>query len=92
MSQFQLLRGTANTIKIIPTFEHVEPHRGIRTDRYKFIDFYLQPEQFELYDLETDPDEKKNLYGTPGHEELGKKLRARLEELRRETAITTNTQ
>ncbi|MBV9766676.1 MAG: sulfatase [Acidobacteriaceae bacterium] len=68
-----------------PDYEHVEPHRGIRTDRYKLIDFYLEPEQFELYDLQTDPEEKNNLYGSPGQEQLGKKLRTRLEELRRET-------
>jgi arylsulfatase A-like enzyme len=68
-----------------PEFEHVEPHRGIRTDRYKLIDFYLEPEQFELYDLQTDPEEKTNLYDKTGYEELGKKLRTRLEELRRET-------
>jgi arylsulfatase A-like enzyme len=68
-----------------PEYEHVEPHRGIRTDRYKLIDFYLQPEQFELYDLQTDPEEKNNLYGRAEHEDLGKRLRARLQELRRET-------
>jgi arylsulfatase A-like enzyme len=68
-----------------PGFENVRPCRGVRTERYKFIHFFLAPEEFELYDLQKDPDEKDNLYGKPGYEELTEQLRARLAELRRET-------
>jgi hypothetical protein len=39
----------------------------------------------ELYDLDSDPAEMRNIHGDPGHEELGRRLAARLEELRRET-------
>jgi arylsulfatase A-like enzyme len=63
----------------------VRKNRGIRTDRYKYIHYYEQPEEFELYDLEKDPLEKVNLYGKPEYAELTKKLRDRLEELRKET-------
>ncbi|HEX3746519.1 MAG TPA: sulfatase [Bryobacteraceae bacterium] len=68
-----------------PDFEHVQPHRGIRTARYKLIDFYLEPEQFELYDLQTDPDEMTNLYGKPEFQQLADTLRGRLAELRKQT-------
>lgn len=68
-----------------PGFENVRPCRGVRTERYKFIHFYLDPEEFELYDLQADPDEKQNLYGKPGYEELIAHLKTRLAELRAET-------
>ncbi len=53
-----------------PGFENVRPCRGVRTKRYKLIDFFLEPQEFELYDLEKDPDEKDNLYGKAGYEQL----------------------
>jgi arylsulfatase A-like enzyme len=64
----------------------VKPCRGIRTERYKLIHFFLSPEEFELYDLQVDPDEEHNLYGHPQYADLAKKLRARLDELRTQTA------
>ena len=53
-----------------PGFENVRPCRGVRTDRYKFIHFFIEPQEFELYDLHTDPDEMNNLYGKPEYAEL----------------------
>ncbi len=71
-----------------PEYEHVAPHRGVRTDRYKFIHYYVPPEEFELYDLQSDPKELHNLYGDPQYAALAKQLRARLDELRKETGDT----
>jgi arylsulfatase A-like enzyme len=68
-----------------PGFENVRPCRGVRTKRYKLIDFFLEPEEFELYDLEKDPDEAHNLYGKPGTEALTAHLKERLAALRAET-------
>jgi arylsulfatase A-like enzyme len=68
-----------------PAYENVRPHRGIRTERYKYIHFFTEPQEYELYDLQTDPDENNNLYGKPGHEALTQQLAQRLEALRRET-------
>lgn len=68
-----------------PASQKVRPHRGVRTERYKFIHYYLEPEEFELYDLQTDPGEKQNLYGRPEWAELTRTLKARLLELRQET-------
>jgi len=40
-------------------------HKGLLRDRYKLIhDLYT--DTYELYDLQTDPTEHMNLYGTPG--------------------------
>lgn len=71
-----------------PGFENVRPCRGVRTERYKLIDFFLEPEEFELYDLKTDPDEANNLYGKPGYEEITAHLKQRMAELRAETHDT----
>ena len=68
-----------------PGFENVRPCRGVRTERYKLIHFFLEPQEFELYDLQTDPDEMNNLYGKPGYEELTADLKGRLAALRAQT-------
>ncbi|MGA9659022.1 MAG: sulfatase [Asticcacaulis sp.] len=68
-----------------PGYENVRPARGVRTERWKYINYFLAPEEFELYDLQNDPTEAHNLYGMPGFEQITETLRNRLEELRRET-------
>jgi len=44
----------------------VFPHYGIRTQRYKLIDYYTVNE-WELFDLEKDPDEMENLFAWSGY-------------------------
>ncbi|HXT13607.1 MAG TPA: sulfatase-like hydrolase/transferase [Candidatus Angelobacter sp.] len=74
-----------------PEWEHVRPHRGVRTERYKLIHYHKlaafpeEPEEFELYDLDKDPGELNNLYGRPGYATLTLHLLARITELRKET-------
>ncbi|HLZ77413.1 sulfatase [Phenylobacterium sp.] len=68
-----------------PGYENVRPNRGVRTERYKFIHYFTEPQEYELYDLQADPHEDHNLYGRPEVAELTARLKARLEELRRET-------
>jgi arylsulfatase A-like enzyme len=67
-----------------PGWENVRPNRGIRTERYKFIHYYLEPQEFEMYDLVRDPGEIHNLYGSPQHAALQQDLQTRLEKLREE--------
>jgi arylsulfatase A-like enzyme len=71
-----------------PGFENVRPCRGVRTERYKFIHFFIEPQEFELYDLQTDPQEMNNLYGKLEYEDLTNRLKARLAALRAETNDT----
>lgn len=68
-----------------PVPHNVARHRGVRTDRYKFIHYYEAPEEFEMYDLQQDPGELHNLYGDARHADLARDLRRRIDELRRET-------
>ena len=55
----------------------VEPHRGVRTDRYKLIHIH-RLDQWELFDLETDPDELHNRYGDDALEDVQADLTERL--------------
>ena len=45
-----------------PGIHAVKRHYGIRTDRYKLMHFYHDVDEWELYDLETDPNEMNNVY------------------------------
>ena len=47
-----------------PSIHMVARHYGIRTERYKLIRFY-EFDEWELYDLERDPEELVNRYGDP---------------------------
>jgi len=71
-----------------PGFENVRPCRGVRTERYKLVHFFVEPQEFELYDLQTDPDEMNNLYGKPEFAELTAHLKERMNALRAETNDT----
>lgn len=44
----------------------VKRHYGVRNDRWKLIHFYNDIDQWELYDLQEDPHELRNLYGPAG--------------------------
>jgi arylsulfatase A-like enzyme len=61
----------------------VLPHLGIRDERYKLIYFYTVNE-WELYDLKTDPQEQTNLISQPRYASRLKKMKARLVQLRNE--------
>ncbi len=60
-------------------------HRGIRTEKWKLIHFWEQPEEWELYDLAKDPDEMKNLIGQRDQERRVRDLSSRMDALSRET-------
>ena len=61
-----------------PAEHMVKRHYGVRTDRYKLIHFYNDIDEWELYDLQADPTEMRNIYGQPGTEEIIKDLKAQL--------------
>lgn len=65
-----------------PSEHDVRRHYGITTDRYKLIHFYYDLDQWELYDLEKDPNEMQNRYGDTAYAEVQRELHNRLEILR----------
>lgn len=70
------------------------PHYGIRTDRYKLISYYTVNE-WELFDLEKDPDEMESLFKwggyrvNPAYEQTVQSLVEQLKQLRDSYKDTT---
>ncbi|HSI35273.1 MAG TPA: sulfatase [Tepidisphaeraceae bacterium] len=64
-----------------PQPHHVHPHYGIRTDRYKLI-FFNTLNEWEMYDLEKDPNEMKNVYLAPDYSEVRDRLTKELERVK----------
>ena len=64
-----------------PIWHKVQPHYGIKTDRYKLMHFYYSMDEWELYDLKTDPNEMNNIY-SEASPELIEDLKKQLQELR----------
>ncbi len=68
-----------------PAEHMVKRHYGVRTaDGWKLIHFYNDIDQWELYNLNEDPNELNNLYGKPGTENITKRLRKELKKLQEE--------
>jgi len=65
-----------------PSEHNVMRHYGITTDKYKLIHFYYDIDEWELYDLEKDPMEMKNVYNDPAYAGAQKDLHKQLDELR----------
>jgi arylsulfatase A-like enzyme len=64
-----------------PKPHHVHPHFGIRSARYTLVRFYGDINSWELFDLQKDPGELNNLYGSKGSAALTEDLKARLKKL-----------
>jgi arylsulfatase A-like enzyme len=64
-----------------PGFHGVARHYGVRGERYKLVHYY-QDEEWELFDLQTDPGDQINLYAKPGYEEITRDMKQRLQALR----------
>lgn len=75
-----------------PGIHMVKRHYGVRTDRYKLIHFYYDVDEWELYDLEKDPDELNNLYGQEDYEVIQANLHERLTQLRIQYQDTSDIQ
>ncbi len=71
---------------------NVQKHRGVRTTKWKYIHYYDPPfkfkEEYELYDLEKDPEERVNLAARPMLQATLKELQAKMEQLRKELGAT----
>lgn len=72
---------------------NVYAHYGVRTHRYKLIYYYENepdPPEWELFDLEKDPHELRNVYDDPAYADVAQQLKAELHRLRVEVGDLTN--
>ena len=62
--------------------EHNAPrHEGVRTDRYKLINFYSN-DGYNLFDLKRDPDEMTDVSRNPEYKAVMDQMKAELQALR----------
>jgi arylsulfatase A-like enzyme len=66
-----------------PMHHRVQPHYGVRTERYKLI-YFNKIHQWELFDLAKDPHELKNVYAEPAYAEAVKVLKVEMYRLKKE--------
>ncbi len=64
-----------------PSIHAVKRHYGIRTDRYKLVHFYYDVDEWELYDLATDPMELSSVYDDPDYADVREEMTALLAEV-----------
>jgi arylsulfatase A-like enzyme len=66
-----------------PQPHHVHPHYGVRSDRYKLM-YFTDLNEWEMYDLEKDPNELKNVYLAPEYSEAREQMTKELENARKQ--------
>lgn len=66
-----------------PGHHNTRAHYGVRTATHKLIHFW-KLDEWEMYDLATDPEELRNLYADPAQATTVARLKAELARLKRE--------
>src|SRR5947207_12817064 len=66
-----------------PQDHRVQPHYGIRTERYKLI-YFNKIDQWELFDLQKDPRELNNVYPDPAYADTLRNLKEELYRLKKD--------
>lgn len=65
-----------------PSVHMVKRHYGVANKRYKLMHFYYDIDQWEMYDLEKDPNEMQNVYNDPAYASVKEEMHQKLTELR----------
>jgi arylsulfatase A-like enzyme len=66
-----------------PFWHHVQPHYGIRTQRYTLAHFYYNIDVWELYDLQKNPQQTINYINDPAYQPIIAELKQKLTELKK---------
>jgi arylsulfatase A-like enzyme len=71
-----------------PVPHRVRPHEGVVTDRFKLVKFYgADLDGYELFDLQDDPHELKDVSNEPAHADTLARLKAELVRLKAELKV-----
>lgn len=65
-----------------PSIHMVKRHYGVRTERYKLIHFYYDVDEWELYDMKTDPNDMHNVYDDPKYHAIRERMHQKLDSVR----------
>ncbi|MFH5833264.1 sulfatase [Halalkalibaculum sp. DA384] len=63
-----------------PRVHEVAKHYGVRTDRYTLV-HYPNHDEWELFDLESDPEQIQSVYDDPEYTDVQQRLKNRIDEL-----------
>jgi arylsulfatase A-like enzyme len=66
-----------------PADHRVQPHYGVRSERYKLI-YFNKINEWEFFDLKKDPHELKNVYADPAYAKEVQRTKQEMERLRNE--------
>jgi len=69
-----------------PQPHHVPPHRGVRTEQYKLVHYY-RTDEWECFDLKTDPQEMRSVYADPAYAEIVQELKQELARLEKQYQV-----
>ena len=69
-----------------PAVHMVRRHYGIRTERYKLVHYY-EIDEWELFDLERDPQELRSVYEDAEYAEVTEELKEMLRALQAQYAV-----
>ena len=72
-----------------PGWHMVQRHEGVYDGRYKLMRYY-DVDEWELYDMKSDPKEMKSMYGHPDYTEISKRLHRELDKLRKQYDVPAN--
>ena len=64
-----------------PFWHHVQPHYGIRTQKFTLAHFYYNIDVWELYDLEKDPQQMHNIINDASYQPIIIDLKSQLKQL-----------
>jgi arylsulfatase A-like enzyme len=63
-----------------PRVHNVAKHYGVRTDRYTLVHYY-EEDEWELFDLQEDPEQLQSVYGDPEYSDVQERLKAKIDDL-----------
>jgi arylsulfatase A-like enzyme len=69
-----------------PRVHKVARHYGIRTEQYTLAHFYDNGE-WELFDLQDDPEQLQSVYGKQGYSEVEERLKQKVRDLQRKYGV-----